>query len=69
MKHLSLHDELLHRYKSKCVCDVCGTNRYEIDLYTAELVDKGVTHLGNTDETAAVCCDMSEIFDTVQGYK
>jgi len=35
------------RYLSGCICDECGTSRYDIDIFTAS---EGVTD--------AHCCDM-----------
>lgn len=45
------------RYLSGCICDQCGTSRYDIDIFTASEV-----------AADAQCCDLTETFDTKEGY-
>jgi len=48
----------IDRYLSGCICDQCGTSRYDIDIWNA--------NYGTTD---AECCDITEVFDAEKGYK
>jgi len=46
------------RYLSGCICDRCGTSRYDTDIWNAHY---GITY--------SECCDMTEVFDAEKGYK
>lgn len=45
------------RYLSGCICDQCGSSRYDMDIYNACF------------EADAECCDMTNFFDAEKGYK
>ncbi len=46
------------RYRSGCICAVCGTSCYDADVCRSSVRDR-----------TAICCDPSEIFDTKEGYR